>query len=77
MFNCQNPKRNKLITRPRLGLSNLHDHRFKQNFPDLLNPISNCATDIETTVHYLLHCMNCSHERFVLINNIRNIDNDV
>ena len=42
------------MTRPRLGLSNLHDHKFKQNFPDSLNPISNCATDIETTVHYLL-----------------------
>ena len=55
-FNCHNPIGIKLITRLRLGLSHLRDHKFKHNFLDCLNPICCCGKDIETTVHYLLHC---------------------
>ena len=38
-FNCHNPVGIKLITRLRLGLSHLRDHKFKHNFLDYLNPI--------------------------------------
>ena len=38
-FNCHNPIRIKLITRLRLALSHLRDHKFKQNFLDFLNPV--------------------------------------
>ena len=50
-FNCHNPIGIKLITRLRLGLSRLRDHKFKHNFLDSLNPICCCGKDIETTVH--------------------------
>ena len=33
--------------------------------------------DIETTAHYLLHCPLFSDERLILINNIRDIDNNI
>ena len=55
-FNCHNPIGIKLITRLRLGLSHLRDHKFKHNFLDCLNPTCCCGKDTETTVHYLLHC---------------------
>ena len=55
-FNCHNPIGIKLIRRLRLGLSHLRDHKFKHNFLDWLNRICYCGQDIETTVHYLLHC---------------------
>ena len=77
IFNCHNPKGVKLLTRLRLGLSHLRDHKFKHSFQDSLNPICNCGTDVETTTHYLLHCPLFSDERLILINNIRNIDSNI
>ena len=77
ILNCHNLKGVKLLTRLRLGLSHLRDHKFKHSFQDSLNPICNCGTDVETTTHCLLHCPLFSDERLILINNIRNIDNNI
>ena len=76
-LNCHNPIGIKLITRLRLGLSYLRDHKFRYNFLDCLNPISCCGKDIETTVHYRLHCRLFSDERSIFLNNIRSIDENV
>ena len=67
----------KLITRLRLGLSHLRDHKSKHSFLDCLNPICCCGKDIETTLHYLLHCPIFSDERLIFFNNIRSIDENV
>ena len=77
IFNCHNPKGVKLLTRLRLGLSHLRDHKSKHSFQDSLNPICNCGTDVETTTHYLHHCPLFSDERLILINNIRNIVSNI
>ena len=77
IFNCHHPKGVKLLTRLRLGLSHLRDHKFKHSFQDSLNPICNRGTDVETTTHYLLPYRLFSDERLILINNIRNIDNNI
>ena len=74
IFNCHNPKGVKLLTRLRLGLSHLRDHKFKHSFQDSLNPICNCGTDVETTTHYRLHCPLFSDESLILINNILNLN---
>ena len=76
-FKYHNPIGIKLITRLRLGLSHLRDHKFKHNFLDCLNPICCCGKDIETTVHYLLHCPIFSDERSIFFNNFRSIDENV
>ena len=49
VYNCHNPKEIKLLTRLRVGLSHLCEHKFKISFQDTLNPICNCGGDIETT----------------------------
>ena len=54
--NCFNTKGIKYLTRLRLGLSHLREHKFKHGFLDSLNPICNCGLDIESTCHFLLHC---------------------
>ena len=77
VFNCHDPKGVKLLERLRLGLSHLHDHKFKHSFQDSLNPICNCGTNVETTTHYLLHCPLFSDESLFLINRIRNIGNNI
>ena len=39
IFNIHNPYGIKLLTRLRLGLSHLRDHRFRHCFQDTLNPL--------------------------------------
>ena len=53
------------------------EHKFKHNFLDCLNPIFGCGQDIETSVHYLLHCPIFSDERSIFFYNIRRIDENV
>ena len=50
----------------RLGLSHLADHKFRHNFEDCLNPICSCGQEIETTSHFLAHCLNyrCARKFF-------------
>ena len=76
-FNCHYPTGIKLITRLRLALSYLQEHKFKHNFLDCLNPICCCNKDIETAVHYLLHCPIFSNERSIILNNIGSIDENI
>ena len=76
-FNCHNPFGIKLIARLGLGLSHLRDHRFKQNFLDRVNSVCCCGKDIETTVHFFLHCPIFSDERSIFLNNIWRIDENV
>ena len=56
IYNCHNPKGVKLITRLRLGLSHLTEHKFKHNFQDSINPLCICGHNIESITHYFLHC---------------------
>ena len=77
VFNCHNPRGVKLLTRLRLGLSHLREHKFKHSFQDSLNPICSCGDDIETLAHFLLHCPHYSHERSTFLNTIRNINRNI
>ena len=72
-FNCINSKGVKIITRLWLGLSHLQDHKFKHYLQDCLKPICSCGTEVETTVHYLLHCPNNLDERKSFLNNIKSV----
>ena len=73
-YNCFNNKGIKHITRLRLGLSYVRDHKFKHGFLDFLNPICSCGLDIETTCHYLLHCPNFTSERSTVLNFVSTIN---
>ena len=74
VFNCNNHKGIKLITRLRVGMSHLREHKFKHNFQDCLNPICGCGLDIESTSHFLLHCPTFNDERYTLLSTLNNID---
>ena len=54
--NIHNPLRIKLLTRLRLGLSQLYAHKFTHCFKDTLNPLCECEKYIESTMHFFLHC---------------------
>ena len=71
---CHNPKGIKLLTRLRLGLIHLCEHKCKHNFQDCLNPICLCGNEIENSTHYLLHCPTYTNERLTLLNKIKSIN---
>ena len=73
-FDCHNPKRIKLITRLRLGLSHLREHKLKHSFPDTINPLCNCGQDIESSTHFFRHCPFFINERCTLLSTIRSLD---
>ena len=73
--NCHNPRGIKLLSRLRLGLSYLREHKFKHSFQDSLKPLCSCGKgEVETSSHYLPYCSNYSEERLAFLNTIKNID---
>ena len=54
VFNCHNCKGIKYPTRLCLGLSHLHEHKFKHSFQDALNPSCLCGLDDQTKTHFLV-----------------------
>ena len=74
VYNCDNPKGLKFVTRLRLGLSHLREHKFKYSFQDTINLLCSCGIDIESTEHFLLHCPKFVNERRILLSTIGNIN---
>ena len=62
-----------LLTRLRLGLSHLKEHRFKHNFQNPINPLCSCSLKIESTFHFLLHCHHYTNIRVTLLNSAAEI----
>ena len=62
-----------LLTRLRLGLSHLNEHRFNHNFQSYINPLCSCSLAIESITHFLLHCHHFSNIRSTLLNSINEV----
>ena len=67
-----NPHGIKLITRLRVGLSHLREHKFRLNFQESLDPFCNCGWHVETTTHLFLHCSNYPNQKTTLFEKIIN-----
>ena len=55
-FNIHNSLGIKLLTRLHLGLSHLHEHKFRHCFQDTLSPLCECNNYIESTMYFFFHC---------------------
>ena len=77
LFNCHSPKGIKFELRLQLGLSHFWEHKFKHSFQDTLNPFCDCGSEIETTAHFPLHCLQFYTERNNLLNKIKSIDTSI
>ena len=72
IYNIQHSRGLKLLTRLRVGLSHLREHKFRHNFNDTIDPICYCRTNaIESVEHFLLQCPNHTHYRSSLFDNLR------
>ena len=57
----------RLLTRLRLGLSHLNEHRFNYNFDNCINPLCTCTLETESTTRFFLHCYFYSNIRKTLL----------
>ena len=64
----------KLLTRVRLNLSHLNEHKFRYNFLDTINPMCSCGSEPETTAHFLLRFQNHVISRSKLLKSVYNLD---
>ena len=76
-YNINDSKGLTLLTRLRLRLSHLGDHKFKHNFQDCVSPMCSCGQDIETTTHFLLHCPNDHCARKTLFYKINQVSGNI
>ena len=76
-FGIHNPFRLQLLTRLQMGLSDLNKHKFKYNFHDFLNPLCACNLEPQTTSYYLFRCRLFQTERKTLLNDIKEIDENI
>ena len=74
IFDIYNPYGIKLLTRLRLGLSHLNEHKFKHGFYDTINFLRICGGDTESINHFFLHCPEYCEARQTLFDNNQNID---
>ena len=74
IHNVYNPVALKLLTKLRLGLSHLNQHKFNHNFQDCLNPLCSCSLEVESVSHFFLHCHYYSSIRSTLLNELQSID---
>ena len=75
VYNIHDPVEIKYLTRLRLGLSHLNEHKFRHNFQDCLNPLCSCSLEVETTNHYFLHCHYYNDIRKTLLDTVKEITN--
>ena len=77
VYSIHNPLGLKLLTRLRLGVSHLNDHRFNHNFGNCLNPLCTCRLEVESTTHFFLHCHHFNVIRITVNNSLKAIDKDI
>ena len=71
VYNLNNPYGLKLLTRLRLGLSHLREHKFRHNFNNTIDPYCTCLIgNIESVEHFFLHCPNYCSLRRILFDNL-------
>ena len=75
IYDIHDPVGIKFLTRLRLGLSHLNEHKFKHNFHDCLNPLCSCSLEVVSTTHFFMHCKYYNDIRKTLLDTVKEIVN--
>ena len=71
VYDLMDPPGLKLLTRLRVNLSHLREHKFRHNFGDTLVTFCNCGLlESESTNHFLLRCISFTELRKILLDGI-------
>ena len=77
LYSIHNPSGIKLLTRLRLGLSYLNEHKFNHNFDDCVNPFCTCSLEPESTSHFFLHCHHYNAIQSILFEDLNSVDKNL
>ena len=66
-----------LLTRLRLDLSHLNEHRFNHNFQNCINPLCTCNLGVESTSHFFLHCLHYHDICETVLNEPKSVDENI
>ena len=77
IYKIHDPLGLKLLTRFRLSLSHLNEHRFNHNFDSCINPLCSCSLEVESTKHFFLHCHHYTNIRKTLLNTVEMTDESI
>ena len=77
IYNIFNPLGVKFLTRLRLELSHLNEHRFNHNFHKCMNPLCSCSNYAESNSHIFLRCCHFNSLRVDLMNDLKMIDDNI
>ena len=75
IYDIHDPTGIKFLTRLRLGLSHLNEHKSKHNFRDCLYPLCSCSLEVESTTHFFLLCKYYNDIRKTLLDTVKEIVN--
>ena len=67
----------KLLTRLRLGLSHLNEHKFNDKFDDCVNPFFTCSFEPGSTSHFFLHWHHYNTVRSILFKDLNSVDKNL
>ena len=73
MFKIHDPLGIKLLTRLRVGLSHINEHWFRHNFQDCLNPLCSCSLEVESNIHFFLHCQHFIQSYQITLDSVKKI----
>ena len=77
VFDACDPHGLKLLTRLRVGLSHLREHKFKHGFNDTIDPFCPCNMEIESVSHFFLRCDFFTDLRTDLMNDLFDVDQNI
>ena len=77
VYNIQNYIGLKLLTRLKLSLRHLNEHRFNHNFQNCITPLCTCSLEFESTAYFFLHCHHYHNIRAKLLNSLEVIDTNL
>ena len=74
LFGACDPHGVKLLTRLRVGLSHLREHKFRHGFNDIIDPFCPCNMEFESVSHFFVRCHFFTHMRQNLMNDLSRTD---
>ena len=77
VYNILDPNGLKLLTRLRLGLSHLNEHKFNHNFKECVNPLCFYSLQVESVSHFFLHCHYFTDIRKTLFNELQSVGENI
>ena len=75
--NIHNPNGLKLLTRLRLVLSHLNEHKYNHNLKDSVNTLCSYSLEVELVSHFFLHCHYFSDIWKTLFHELESVDKNM